>query len=533
MTTTTKAGGLSKLPGSYFGESSEEKTKIEDLQRIQQELRDALQNRQQLFDPVLLAMAQGFLAPTKTGSFGESIANAAALVGPAQASAEKQRLERLAMERELAAADLQMTRKAEGYKRLSQALSPQQPGAQAGPPTTEAPAAGSVSQAASKGMQPINRNVLMQMAISGDDELRKTAEFLLKLDEDERKNFVIVGDKIIDLRTQQPSYKGAQQQRAQTIPGMRGSYSMTDEERDELIASQKKAAQEGWLSSWMEQFKNNPVAMPQKPAKPPEQADQAAATSPFNKITRRSIEEEEAQKAADKATAEEQAKLDVKYSEQIRTEGRSAKGLIPIYNRLDSYYKMPGTDKIMGVLEKPDVLTNVFAALEDAVKVGTTSAGIPAVRKILTQAGMPQNLIDRGIAMSQLMNIIHIDERKGIGSGTSVSNYEQQMVNAMGLSMTDPRGAAEQKLDFLRKRADFRAKLAKEMDDRKMSYRQFEGTKEFQDMFDDYKKQLESIGPPRTKPATATTAAPAAPGVVQGSTGKWVVQPDGSLVRSK
>ena len=528
MTTTTKAGGLSKLPGSYFGESSEEKTKIEDLQRIQQELRDALQNRQQLFDPVLLAMAQGFLAPTKTGSFGESIANAAALVGPAQASAEKQRLERIAMERELAAADLQMTRKAEGHKRLSQALSPQQPGAATGQVSTGVPAGQPPT-----GVQPVNRNLLIQMVMTGDEELKKNAEFLLKLDEEERKNFVIVGDKIIDLRTQKPSYKGAQQQRAQTIPGMPGSYMMTDEERDELVSSQRTAAQEGWLDTWMQQFKTNPVAMPQKPAKPPGQADQAAAASPINKITRRSIEEEEAQKAADKATAEEQAKLDVKYSEQIRTEGRSAKGLIPIYNRLDSYYKMPGTDKIMGVLEKPDVLTNVFAALEDAVKVGTTSAGIPAVRKILTQAGMPQNLIDRGIAMSQLMNIIHIDERKGIGSGTSVSNYEQQMVNAMGLSMTDPRGAAEQKLDFLRKRADFRAKLAKEMDDRKMSYRQFEGTKEFQDMFDDYKKQLESIGPPRTKPATATTAAPAAPGVVQGSTGKWVVQPDGSLVRSK
>ena len=528
MTTTTRAGGLSKLPGSYFGESSEEKTKIEDLQRIQQELRDALQNRQQLFDPVLLAMAQGFLAPTKTGSFGESIANAAALVGPAQASAEKQRLERIAMERELAAADLQMTRKAEGYKRLSQALSPQQPGAATGQVSTGVPAGQPPT-----GVQPVNRNLLIQMVMTGDEELRKNAEFLLKLDEDERKNFVIVGDKIIDLRTQKPSYKGAQQQRAQTIPGMPGSYMMTDEERDELVSSQRTAAQEGWLDTWMQQFKTNPVAMPQKPAKPLGQADQAAAASPINKITRRSIEEEEAQKAADKATAEEQAKLDVKYSEQIRTEGRSAKGLIPIYNRLDSYYKMPGTDKIMGVLEKPDVLTNVFAALEDAVKVGTTSAGIPAVRKILTQAGMPQNLIDRGIAMSQLMNIIHIDERKGIGSGTSVSNYEQQMVNAMGLSMTDPRGAAEQKLDFLRKRADFRAKLAKEMDDRKMSYRQFEGTKEFQDMFDDYKKQLESIGPPRTKPATATTPAPAAPGVIQGSTGKWVAQPDGSLVRSK
>jgi len=116
--TITSRSGLANLPVSYFGQSSEEQAKIEDLQRIQQELRDALQNRKQLFDPVLLAMAQGFLAPTKTGSFGEAISNAAALVGPAQAQAEKQRLERIAMERELAAADLAMTQQAEMGKRF-------------------------------------------------------------------------------------------------------------------------------------------------------------------------------------------------------------------------------------------------------------------------------------------------------------------------------------------------------------------------------------------------------------------------------
>ena len=49
MSTSTK-GGLSNLPVSYFGQSTEEQTKIEELQRIQKELTDALQNRRQMFD---------------------------------------------------------------------------------------------------------------------------------------------------------------------------------------------------------------------------------------------------------------------------------------------------------------------------------------------------------------------------------------------------------------------------------------------------------------------------------------------------
>jgi hypothetical protein len=126
---TTSKSGLANLPVpiTYEGQSSEEQAKIQELQRVQQELRDALQNRQQLFDPVLLAMAQGFLSPTKTGSFGEAIANTAALVGPAQAQAEKERRERLMMEKELAAIDLGQI--AEGQKRRLGAglLKPGQP----------------------------------------------------------------------------------------------------------------------------------------------------------------------------------------------------------------------------------------------------------------------------------------------------------------------------------------------------------------------------------------------------------------------
>lgn len=129
MTTTSSRSGLANLPVpiTYEGQSSEEQAKIQELQRVQQELRDALQNRRQLFDPVLLAMAQGFLSPTKTGSFGEAIANTAALVGPAQAQAEKERRERLMMQKELAAIDLGQI--AEGQKRRLGAglLKPGQP----------------------------------------------------------------------------------------------------------------------------------------------------------------------------------------------------------------------------------------------------------------------------------------------------------------------------------------------------------------------------------------------------------------------
>ena len=65
-------------------------------------LTESLDNRKRMFDPTLLAMAQGFLAPTQTGGFGESLSNVAKNVGAAQ-EAEDRRTQELLQQR-LAAA---------------------------------------------------------------------------------------------------------------------------------------------------------------------------------------------------------------------------------------------------------------------------------------------------------------------------------------------------------------------------------------------------------------------------------------------
>jgi hypothetical protein len=71
-----------------------------DAQKNAREKLDDRSNR--LFDPTYLAMAQGFLAPTKTGGFGESLGNVAAQVGPAQAAEEKRIMDMAKMRLEMA-----------------------------------------------------------------------------------------------------------------------------------------------------------------------------------------------------------------------------------------------------------------------------------------------------------------------------------------------------------------------------------------------------------------------------------------------
>jgi len=65
-------------------------------------LSDSLANRKMMFDPTLLAMAEGFLSPTQTGSFGESLGKMAGKVGTAQEAEDKRQM--ALREREVAVA---------------------------------------------------------------------------------------------------------------------------------------------------------------------------------------------------------------------------------------------------------------------------------------------------------------------------------------------------------------------------------------------------------------------------------------------
>jgi hypothetical protein len=85
-----KTPSASYLPG-------EDPETIEANRRYQEalaKLTESLDTRKnRYFDPTLLAMAEGFLGPTQTGSFGEALGRVAGKLGPAEAAAAKEEQE--------------------------------------------------------------------------------------------------------------------------------------------------------------------------------------------------------------------------------------------------------------------------------------------------------------------------------------------------------------------------------------------------------------------------------------------------------
>lgn len=83
-------GGLAYIPGDDPSAIAANKAYQDALERLNKSL-EARQNR--MFDPTMLALAEGFLTPGRTGSFGESLGVAAGKMRAAEEAEGKQEME--------------------------------------------------------------------------------------------------------------------------------------------------------------------------------------------------------------------------------------------------------------------------------------------------------------------------------------------------------------------------------------------------------------------------------------------------------
>lgn len=104
---------LSALGRQAMGSETEEyKRARAEVDAARETMKAALENRKGRIDPSMLALAQGFLAPTRTGSFGESLGAAAGAYSKAQEGEENRQAQLARMRYELANAQLGEEREA-------------------------------------------------------------------------------------------------------------------------------------------------------------------------------------------------------------------------------------------------------------------------------------------------------------------------------------------------------------------------------------------------------------------------------------
>jgi hypothetical protein len=494
---------LLKKPVDLSGTSPEDEEYKADFKKSQADLRAALAAREnQLFDPVLLALSQGFAASTKSGSFGESLSNAAGLASQAAIGQQKNAAENAQMRMQLAQMGLEQSNKERAMGMVGNLFPKPAIAPTAGAPAVGAPVGG---VAGAEGAPPVVPPAQGMRTISSEDIFKITVankdvgDALSKAVQADRERFKISQNGIVfDSGTGQYLNIPIPGQTQSKFDTPYGSFNMTANEYAQLGQAMSKGKGREWMDMWRQgkiDVAGNPVAgaVPSPVGAPPPAGAPAGAPSP-NIVGRQTVSDADTAAAARKIEAEGTARNRVEQTKEVKDSAKAAMSLIPLYDRADKLLKTRGIETALGVLEKPDFLAQIGTVADEGIKVGPYAINAPSVRKIVTNFAQDQNVINALTELGQVEAMWQFLQRKGLGSGTSVSNFEQQMVNAMGPNFKDPKDAYTKKLQFMREKAYFEQKLGQELFRTGKQYEDYVNSSDFDRIFGDYRTRLERIG---------------------------------------
>jgi hypothetical protein len=490
---------------SLYAEDAEEERLVGEIKDTYSKLRGALDNRKQLFDPVLLAMAQGFLAPTKTGSFGESIGNVAALVGPAQEAETKRETELAKMRLELAQGELGMRQAARGEQEFRRILGGQPPGAPgaadefvetpggfsvlkselpgaarapAGAPGAPGAAAGAAqlppgrqqAEGAPPGFTNITpRDIAMLASRPGMEGRAKILSDMLRAEQD--RYAIAMNGTVFDKATKQYVDIPVPGQKQEDFETPYGTFRMLPYEYSQFV----KAAEAGQGEEWMKNWRAGKAGAPGRRTVQQIAAEQQAATTA-------------ATKTAEAETGRTQSAIE---------RAEDVTGRLAQYRALDSIAARKDAKDIFGIFNRPDFGSFVANLISENLK--TPGAGntisVPALENAFRNLGLPQETINKYQTALSIMATIQLQQAKLAAGQGSVSNFERQLFADASISPRDNPETIRNKVAMLKARAEFDRDIAKELRRSKMSLDDFKDKNEaqYQRMVDTYLDRVTSI----------------------------------------
>ena len=495
------------------------------LLRMRESL-DVRKNR--LFDPVLMQTAAGFLKPTKTGSFGESLGYAAEGAGAAAERESVFQRENQKLEMELLGKEQELRQQLGGDQLISALMG--------GPKTSSAPApaggatttpdgqlrvAGTASPvdvatlrtpdqvlgAARQGRIPITDEVLL-LASRVAPKMLATLTEIRKAQEGEEKNRI-------------EREKLGQDKRKVVPRGLR-----TEREMNVAEYAKYKAALDQYFADGDEQKllafydKNGYLEAEQLRGRKPVATGEAPA--PISQAY--SASEAEARKEALTTVEKERAKGSEELATKLRLQAEAAFANTNTADDMIGYAK--NNPKILQAMNRPGVFGAIVRASEQGIKVGDFSVSLPA--KTLAEANLDENDLAALQIFAQKYAELQSRGRqlnRTPGEG-AISDYETKLLGSIYALPSDSQRAVILKSEALKLQSMFdedRFALWKEK--RKQTgytYDDFTTDKDYKALKTEYKKTLDRVReenldlltPKKKAPAAnapATSPAPAAP----------------------
>jgi hypothetical protein len=489
----------------------------EALDRVTQSL-DARKNR--LFDPVLLAMAEGFLAPTRTGHFGEALGNAAGKLRGAEEAEFKREQELAQAQLGVAQQGMQLEQQ-RARQRFLTGMMPgtQPPGQPAGPPGAQPPTpmaapAGAAqppgqpvaAQAAvaqqppgTEGIKgepfmPPNPNVansvnLLRAAMM--DPSKGIVDITEKLGELQRKRYQETPEGMVDLatgllyRTKRPDITPVAVQ-LRTIQGLEGQTINVPATVARDLADALNEAMSGNPARLRQLEQSLVRSYAEQPAAP----SQGAPSGPGRIMT---TAEAEAKAAAQKEKAGIRAKGEATRTEDAFNSGRAASDSIPDLMQLKTLATGPTSDRILGPLTTPSVLNQLVVLAESGVGMSGFNVGVPAIR----QAALNMRLSPEEMRDYQLVGQLLVKMQLGIpaserGPG-SMSNFERDLIASSKITRDDTPATVRTKVEGMLLSAKYREQIADRLNETGLDYDAFIRSAEGKKLMNDYREAASNL----------------------------------------
>jgi hypothetical protein len=456
----TKESAVGYIPPTDPAAIEANRVYQEALEKLNQSL-DLRKNR--MFDPTFLAMARGFLSPTKTGKFTESLGTAIGNVGDIQEQLIKEQQEEARQRLDVAGAGLELERLKQRERAIGQFLGEPPPSAPTGG-LAAAPTGGPAAAPATGGLParavapsggglpnpPGFENVQGIQAMPPNPEFMtgrdyinlnrfergtKFPDLLKQAQEIDQKRYVAKEGGVQDMRTGLffPFPKGEQVDRQ-----IDGKTYKVDSKTAALLDMYAASNDPRYYS-----VAQRVVEGPTRPA--------GAEGSP-----RKSQEELEVDRKQAEALATGRGQTAAKEEAELPSRTAAARQMFSVAGRVENALQESGN--FFGIFQRPGIVPALGTLIAQGVQTPGGTINLPGVQQAVTQAmpGATQKDIDNVVtAAADFAEVELLYRRLYLQGQGSVSNMEGQVVARLGGSVANSPGVLRARMQLLKERAQF------------------------------------------------------------------------------
>jgi hypothetical protein len=488
---------LTKNPSLLTTDSSDE------LKSALDSLKQLMAKREQGIDPGSLALSRGFFAPTKTGSFSESLGNVAESYLKAQPEMDKQAQENAMMRLQMGILGSNAKLAERAQQQFGNLLGlPSAPSSATTPtnattPTTTPSTTGAMgatgaTTSPATTQSPSAKNMTMndvaRFALANPNEKEKINLLTQMVKEGQDRYKIALNGTVFDTLDRnyvQGLVIPGQSPQKYPVPEIGGELTMLPWQYEQY----QIARSNGQGGDYIKKLTSpNPMVTTEKIEKTPAQIE-AEKYEP----TDMSASALAARAKANEETAVLRAKGENDRYQSAINKGNEAPASIATLNTGLNLLKKPGINKVLAVFENGDFVSALGTLLDNGIGVPGFKVTGDQIREIMSKTGVDPKIINDAQLLTSVIAQVNFGFRSLAKGQGAISDFETKLFNSMGLSLKDSADTLQKKIEMMKARAEFERSVANKLEDSNMSHDKFKRSDNYLKLEQEYYDKLTNI----------------------------------------